>query len=124
MYCVCADNLGEPGLAGFQESFQVENLCRFCNVSKNDIQTKDASCYLRTIEQHTAIINELRDRPEIQSRLGVKRECVLSKHLTFFHPIRGFPTDVLHNTLEGIVQFELSICLKELIKRDTLASTS
>lgn len=118
VYCVCADNLGAHSLGGFQESFQAENLCRFCQVSKDDIQTQYASCFqLRTVEQHNSITNELRDHHELQSRLGVKKECVLSKHLSFFHPITGFPPDVLHDTLEGIVPSELSVCLKELITK-------
>lgn len=33
VYCVCADNLGAHGLAGFSESFTVENFCRFCLIS-------------------------------------------------------------------------------------------
>lgn len=30
VYCVCADNLGAHGLAGFHESFIVEKFCWFC----------------------------------------------------------------------------------------------
>lgn len=63
------------------------------------------------------LTNELRDHHDLQSRLGVKKECVLCTHLSFFHPIRGFPPDVLHDTLEGIVPSELSFCLKELITK-------
>ncbi len=40
VFCVCGDKLAAHGLAGFQESFQVENLCRFCLANKKDIQTK------------------------------------------------------------------------------------
>lgn len=76
VFCVCADNLGAHGLAGFQESFQAENLCRFCQVSKDDIQKQDASFFqLRTVEQHNSITDELRDHHELQSKLGVKKEC-------------------------------------------------
>lgn len=80
VHCVCADNLGAHCLAGFQ----AENLCRFCQVSKDGIQTRDASCFqLRNVEQHNSITDELRDHHELQSRLGVKKECVLNKHLSF-----------------------------------------
>lgn len=121
VFCVCADNLGAHALAGFQESFQVQHLCRFCLASKGDIQTKNFShCELRTVEQHNSIVAELRET-DCQSVLGVKRECVLSKHLSYFHPITGFPPDVLHDFFEGIVPFELSICLKDLMSKRYLS---
>lgn len=44
----------------------------------------------------------------------VSKECVLNK-LTYFHTVTGFPPDFLHDLLEGIVTFELSLCLKKLI---------
>lgn len=39
LFCVCADNLGAHGLAGFQESFTVDTFCRFCLVSHSQIAT-------------------------------------------------------------------------------------
>ncbi len=45
---------------------------------------------------------------------GVKSDCVLNK-LTYFHTVTGFPPDVLHDLLEGIVPVELSLCLGKLI---------
>lgn len=38
------------------------------------------------------------------------REC-----LNYFHPVAGFPADILHDLLEGIVPIELSLCVKEMI---------
>ncbi len=52
---------------------------------------------------------------------GVKGECVLSKHLSFFHPVTGFPPDALHYFLEGIVPVELSLCLKDLISKGNIS---
>lgn len=43
VYCVCSDNVGVHSLAGFQEHFQAEYLCRSCVASKVDIQTQGAS---------------------------------------------------------------------------------
>lgn len=117
VFCVCADNLGAHSLAGFQESFQVEYLCRFCLARKVDIQTKSCCNFeLRTVEQHDSAVGELKETG-CQSILGVKSECSLSKQLSFFHPVTGFPPDLLHDLFEGIVPFELSICLKDLISK-------
>ena len=52
-----------------------------------------------------------------QSVNGVKGACVLSKHLSYFHPVTGFPPDILHDLFEGIVPVELCLCLKELIRK-------
>lgn len=44
----------------------------------------------------------------------VSKETVLNK-LTYFHTVTGFPPDVLHDLLEGLVPVELSLCLGKLI---------
>lgn len=45
---------------------------------------------------------------------GVKSDCVLNK-LTYFHAVTGFPPDVLHDLLEGLVPVEFSLRLAKLI---------
>lgn len=60
---------------------------------------------------------KLRQTDNLQSVNGIKRECVLGKHLLFFHPITGFPPDVLHDLFEGVIPLELSLCLKNLISK-------
>ena len=115
---VSADNLGAHGVAGFQESFHVEKFCRFCLASLNDIQTTAVSeglSQLRSPEQHNDCIVELERNKTLTNVNGVTSECVLQKHLSFFHTITGFPPDVLHDLLEGIVPFELALCLQKLI---------
>ncbi len=42
---------------------------------------------------------------------------MLGKHFLFFHPITGFPPDVLHDLFEGVIPVELSLCLKSLISK-------
>lgn len=118
VFCVCADNLGAHGLAGFQESFIVDNFCRVCLVSQKQIaSTAPQDFQLRTPEQHDSLLKELQSGDELRSLRGVKKECVLSKHLSYFHPITGFPADVLHDFFEGIVPVELSLCLKDLVSK-------
>lgn len=116
LFCVCADNLGAHGLAGFQESFTVDKFCRFCLVSHSQIATiKPREFPLRTIEQHNRFVDDLKQSQTLTSVNGVKQECVLSKHLASFHPVTGFPPDILHDFFEGVIPVELSLCLKDLI---------
>ncbi|XP_036952445.1 uncharacterized protein LOC119018692 isoform X1 [Acanthopagrus latus] len=115
VFCVCADNLGAHGLAGFQESFNVKNFCRFCLTNRGEIATTAISDFqLRYREQHDTFLLQLcqENVPHVN---GVKSECVLSKHLSNFHPVTGFPPDILHDFFEGVIPVELSLCLKELI---------
>ncbi|KAL3999898.1 somatostatin receptor 2 [Sarotherodon galilaeus] len=118
VYCVSADNLGAHGLAGFYESFTVDKFCRFCLISRDQIATTEVNDFqLRGVDQHNSFLEELRQTDYLQSVNGVKRECVLGKHLLFFHPITGFPPDILHDLFEGIIPLELSLCLKNLISK-------
>lgn len=118
LFCVCADNLGAHSLAGFQESFTVDKFCRFCLVSHSQIAIVKASEFqLRTVEQHNRFLEELNQNQAIKSVNGVKRECVLSKHLTFFHPVTGFPPDILHDFFEGVIPVELALCLRNFISK-------
>lgn len=42
---------------------------------------------------------------------------VLSKHLSYFHPVTGFLPDILHIFFEGVVPVELSLCLRSLFSK-------
>ena len=53
---------------------------------------------------------------ENASHLGIKGECALSKTFQHFHPVSGFPPDILHNLFEGIVPVELALCISEMIR--------
>lgn len=48
---------------------------------------------------------------------GVKGSCPLSESLQHFHVVDGYPPDMLHDLLEGIVPIELALCLKALISK-------
>lgn len=48
---------------------------------------------------------------------GVKKACVLHKHLSHFHPVTGFPPDILHNVFKVVIPVELCLCLKDLVRK-------
>ena len=47
----------------------------------------------------------------------MKRACPLTKHLQHFHVSTGYPPDIVHDLFEGIVPFELALCLSILISK-------
>lgn len=115
---MCADNLGAHSLAGHQENFNVDKFCRFCLISRDQIATVKASEFpLRTVDEHDLFVEQLKQSDTIQSVNGVKNECSWSKHLNFFHPVTGFPPDILHDIFEGVIPVELSLCLRDLISK-------
>lgn len=59
-YCVCADNLGAHGLAGFNESFNAGKFCRFCTIDRGQSLTVNPQHFqLRTVGQHNDFVREV-----------------------------------------------------------------
>ena len=125
LFCVCTDNLGAHSLAGFQESFIVNKFCCFCSISLSEIETaRPREFLLRTVDQHDKFVDELKQNPTLKSVNGVKCECVLSKLLTSFHPVTGFPPDILQDFFEGVIPVELALYLSDLISHWPSSITS
>ena len=119
VYSVAADNLAAHGLAGFNESFRSTYFCRFCLATQTEMQISDAvsgSFEMRTKDLHDKYVQEIQNN-DSQEKYGVKQSCVLSDHLSYFHPITGFPPDILHDLFEGVVPVELAHCLNGLIAK-------
>lgn len=108
VFCVCADNLGAHALAGFQEHFNVKNVCRFFLTNRGDIATTAISDFqLHSGEEHDTFLLKL-SLENFAHGNCVKNECVLSKHLSYFHPVTGFPPDILNDFFEGVIP---SLCV-------------
>lgn len=116
---VSADNLGAHSLAGFQESFIVEHPCRFCMVKKSEIQQKDVLSGRfepRTKVNHDRQVEEVLKDQNLVKQYGVKGRCVLNE-LDHFHSVSGFPPDIMHDLLEGVIPIEMALCLNDLINK-------
>lgn len=117
---VAANNLGAHSLAGFQKSFAADQFYWFCLCKRHDIQDKEVRSGLhqpRTRENLDSHAQEVIRDPTMVRHHGVKRVCPLNEKLTRFHVVDGFPPDILRNFLEGLIAAELSLCLKDLIKK-------
>lgn len=117
---VAADNLAAHSLGGFFESFTVSHMCRFCMATQEGIQhaeVQSGAFQQRTKENLDHQVQEVLQDETMAPEYGVKRSCLLCNSLEYFHVINGFPPDLLHDLLEGIVPFELALCLKALIAK-------
>jgi hypothetical protein len=118
-HIVC-DNLAAHTLGGFQESFgpNVHKPCRFCLVDNVELQNETVfadSFVLRTKENYDIQVSEVKNDASKASVYGLKRNCIIHNYLLYFHITEGSPPDVAHDLLEGIVPFEIAICLQQFI---------
>lgn len=116
--CVSADNLGAHSLAGFQESFIMEHPCR-CMVKKSEIQQREVrtgAFESRTKLNHDRGVEEVLKDQSLVKQYGVKGSCVF-RELDYFHTVGGFPPDLMHDLLEGVIPVEMAVCLNDLINK-------
>lgn len=116
---IAADNLGAHSLAGFVESFTGPYYCRFCTATGPDIvsnEVRSGNFSIRTKEIHETHVRVALDSGS--SCFGVKRSCPLTKALSHFHVVRGYPPDIAHDLFEGIVPAEIAHCLTSLIIKE------
>lgn len=119
---VIADNLGAHGIAGFIESFSGDYFCRFCTGKRSVIQVKAVQSghfNLRTKDIHETHIRFARENSTICC--GVKRECVFTKNLSYFHVTQGYPPDIVHDLFEGVIPVEIALCIGVFISKKYLS---
>ena len=116
---ITGDNLALNGLLGFVESFSATYCCRFCLTNKEEIQSvfteNNPGLVLRSKELYVEHCNALSEDPTLPSVYGVKKACVLNS-LHYFHSSDNYTVDIMHDLLEGVVQYELKLFFQYLIK--------
>ncbi|XP_041823596.1 uncharacterized protein LOC121628577 [Melanotaenia boesemani] len=116
---VTGDNLALNSLLGFVESFSATHWCRFCLTNKEEIQSvfteNNPGLVLRSRELIVEHCNALREDPALLSIYGVKKYCVLNS-LKYFHSSDNYAVDIMHDLLEGVVQYELKLVFQYLMK--------
>lgn len=124
---VSADNLGAHSLAGLQESFTVEHPCWFCFAKRSEIQEKGVHLGAfepRTKQEHDRQVVEVFKDASLVKQYGVKDGCFLSERLEHFHTIGGFPPDIMHDLMEGVIPIEMSLCINDLVSRKLISLES
>ena len=112
-----ADNLGAHSLFGFLESFSANRFCRFCTVNKTDSQKlfKCDKLHRRTKAEYNDIVSKLHTPNYNSSETGIKKGCVLNE-LQYFHCIDNIVVDSMHDLLEGVAPYEISLIVQSLIE--------
>ena len=118
-----ADNLGANSLFGFQESFNANRFCRYCQAEKVDVQEKFyENQFIRrnreSYDLHVNVVLANNSQPNVNDA-GIKKACCLN-NLKWFHCTEQNIIDCMHDLLEGIVPLEISLILQKLIENDIL----
>lgn len=107
---VLGDNLGLNSIMGFQESFQSNHFCRVCKASKDQtkVQNEENSYLLRTKSNYELDLGTF--------SFGVKEECIFHS-LSNFHVTENVACDLMHDTLEGVLRYEMAYIIQSLINK-------
>ena len=117
MVLLSADNLGFNTLFGFSESFSATRYCRFCDCTRDDANCflTESELKLRDKRSYNGAV-ELAKNPNYDWMMtGIKKGCPFNV-LRYWHVTENFVVDVMHDVLEGIAHFELSLILNALAK--------
>ena len=120
-----ADNPASSSLGGFKESASAFRGCRQCMASSDDMRKAfdEREFSLRTPLLHDQQCDELdAAEPELYEDLsksfGINRRSILND-LQYFHVASGsLLPDVMHDMLEGVLQYETKLLLQHLILED------
>lgn len=110
------------------ELFSATYCCQFCLTDQIKLQSvfseHDPDLIICTKELYLEHCSALAQDPNLAPQFGLKRTCPLNS-LQFFHTSENFAVDIMHDSLEGVVQYELKLLLryfvKDCISSDTLS---
>lgn len=71
----------------------------------------------RTIENYDLHVQSVKENSALVHCCGVKKGCPITEKLSYFHFVRGYPPDVLHDLLEGVIPLELALCFNVFIHK-------
>jgi len=94
---------------------------------KSEIQEKEVrsgAFELRTKQEHDRHVAEVLHDVSLVKQYGVKGSCVLSERLEHFHTVGGFPPDLMHDLMEGVIPTEMSLCINDLVSRKLISLES
>lgn len=116
VFCIAGDNLGSHNIGGFTENFSTGNfVCRYCLVTRNDLQDLEDPAPARSVENYNKAVNELKDSDN-RDVTGVKFDSVFNS-LSYFHVCQpGLPPCIGHDLFEGIVAYDLAVYLTYFVK--------
>ncbi|KAG5685095.1 hypothetical protein PVAND_014296 [Polypedilum vanderplanki] len=116
MLRILGDNLALNELLGFTLSFNSTMFCRFCTMTREDSKkmTKVHPTLMRSRQQYDTDLlkNDLKTT-------GLRQNCLFNV-LDNFHCIDNFVVDIMHDLFEGIIKYDVAMCLMNIIEDKNL----
>lgn len=112
---VSGDNLSAHALGGFQVHFNSGRVCRSCTVDHKELgKSFDSADFVaRDSHVYNYELRNVLEYPEESSVYGIKYRCIFSD-LDYFSVPDGFPPDIMHDCLEGVIPSTVSLVLRNL----------
>ncbi len=118
LYCIAGDNLGFHCIGGFTENFsRSQYFCRYCEITRSEF-VADPYVYgpLRTPETYDTAVADLQAE-NIQGVRGIKVNSIFNALESFHVSQPGLPPCLGHNLFEGVLSYDLTLYLKNIIKK-------
>ena len=121
-----ADNPASCACGGFKESTAAVHPCRHCMATRQNMNTKfNAKDFeLRTPSALNLQVNELesastaREQADISKKYGINFRSILNELQYFDVTCGSLIPDIMHDVLEGALQYETKLLLKQFILSD------
>jgi len=103
------DNVGLHFIGGFKCGFTANKFCRFCLADLDATHTlvREDPLLVRKVSEYEKQDIEnartIKARDELSFKHGINKGCTLNT-LQSFHVLKGLPTDLMHDILEGSLQ--------------------
>lgn len=111
---VTGDNLGVNSILGFTESFSSLHYCRFCRSNNIDMKSQ-------LFEQNEHLRNLCNYKEDVNINnlniTGIKEDSIWNT-LKNFHVVENFSVDCMHDLLEGVCHYDLTVILKSFILKE------
>lgn len=122
---VSADNPASSALGGFKETTSAYRPCRQCTATRLEMDTKFRArdFTLKTPAMHSHQLQLLENsngstRESISREYGINYTPVLN-NLQYFDVTSGsLIPDIMHDVLEGVLQYEAKLLLQQIISSD------
>lgn len=118
LYCIAGDNLGSHCIGGFTENFsRSQYFCRYCEITRSEFVADPNVCGPpRTPETYDAAVADLQAE-NIQGVRGIKVNSIFNALESFHVSQPGLPPCLGHDIFEGVLSYDLTLYLKNIIKK-------
>ena len=116
---IAGDNLNSHMIGGYNACFSPKVLypCRFCLTTNSEMQeilfVDEMS--VRTRHSYDQHVSAMQQNGNELPCFGIRRKSTFISGS--FHVVDGLPPDIMHDLLEGVVPFEMSLVLKYCISK-------